>query len=110
MADIPNPTPIVKAAVPEKTFDKQFCTDLRIDAKPELPWNAAFVGVPFDGVEIIDDKFIMRLKDLKALAVVDAELAQAMGAVLAVIGKYLVKGKLKNIREVTDKNIEELLL
>jgi hypothetical protein len=110
ISDIPNPTPLTIPATAEKVFDKQFCVKLEINAKPEHPWSAKFVGFPYNGTEIANTgMFQVELQDLKVLALKDPELAQAMGAVLAVIGKYLVKCKLKNKRQVTDANIEEIL-
>lgn len=110
LTSIPNPIPVVKPAVPEKVFDKQFCTQLTIDADPLKPWSARFTGVAYDGTALERSSIqVIELKDLKALAVKDPELAQAMGLVLAVIGKYLVKCKIKNKKIVTVANVEEIL-
>jgi len=110
LTSIPNPIPVVKPAVAEKIYDKQFCTQLTISADPSRPWDARFTGVAYDGTELERSSMqVIELKDLKALAAKDPELAQAMGLVLAVIGKYLVKCKIKNKRVVTDANIEEIL-
>jgi hypothetical protein len=112
ISDIPNPNPITVPATGEKVFDKQFCPRLEITAHPAgtgKPWTAKFVGHPYDGNEIRYPSFQVELQDLKALSLLDAELAQAMGAVLAVIGKYLVKCKMKNKHIVTVDNVEEIL-
>lgn len=110
LTDIPNPIPLTQEAVPAKVFDKQFCTQLVIDAHPSKPWTARFVGMPYDGTEISRSApFMVELKDLKELAALDLELAQAMGGVLAVIGKYLVKCKIANEHKVTVDNIAEIL-
>lgn len=107
---IPNPIPVVVPATEEKTFDKQFCTKIEIDAHPARPWTAKFMGLPFNGTEVLDyPYFQMDLQDLKALALFDAELAAAMGGVLAVIGKYLVKGKINGISSVNAENIADVL-
>lgn len=107
---IPNPTPVVVPAKEEQIFDKQYCTKIEIDAHPARPWTAKFMGLPYDGVEVLDyPYFQMDLQDLKELALLDAELAQAMGGVLAVIGKYLVKGKVNGISSVNADNIAEVL-
>jgi len=110
MADIPNPNPITVPPTVERVYDKQFCTQLMIDASPGGEWKARFTGLPYDGTAVLrQDLFSVELKDLKALALLDPELAQAMGAVLAVIGKYLVKCKVANKRVVTTANIAEIL-
>lgn len=110
LSSIPNPVPMVKPAIAEKIYDKQFCTVLEIEAHPSKEWTARFTGFPYDGTEIEKSSPLnIELKDIKALAAKDPELAQAMGMVLAVIGKYLVKCKIKNKRVVTDSNIEEIL-
>ena len=110
MADIPNPIPQVIPAIAEKVLDKQFCTKLEITAHPGKPWSAKFVGLPYDGdLTLGTQLFIVELQDLKELAALDAELAQAMGGVLAVIGKYLVKCKIANKRTVNKDNIAEIL-
>jgi hypothetical protein len=110
MADIPNPIPQVIPAKAEKVLDKQFCTKLEITAHPNKPWSAKFVGMPYDGdLTLGTQPFMVELQDLKELAALDAELAQAMGGVLAVIGKYLVKCKIANKRIVNKDNIEEIL-
>ena len=111
LSSIPNPVPMVKPAIAEKVFDKQFCTSLEIEAHPSKAWTARFTGFPYDGTEIEQSAPLnITLEDIKALAAKDAELAQAMGMVLAVIGKYLVKCKIKNKRVVTATNIEDILL
>jgi len=113
LSDIPNPTPIVIPAKEEKIFDKQFCPKIEINAFPSgtsKPWTAKFIGQPYNGSEVSPTGMIqVELQDLKALAEKDAELAAAMGAVLALVGKYLVKCRLKNKRIVTVGNIEEIL-
>lgn len=107
---IPNPVPVVVPATEEKVFDKQFCIKLEIDAHPSRPWNAKFMGLPFNGTEVLDYPYLqMELQDLKQLANFDTELAQAMGGVLAVIGKYLVKGKVNGISTVNAENIADVL-
>lgn len=107
--DIPNPEPFTVAAKQEQVFDKLFCTRLHISAKPNEPWIATFTGVPYDGDSVDDKEWIMRLEDLKTLSALDHELAQAMGAVLAVVGKYLVKGKINKTQVVNAENIAEVL-
>ena len=110
LAGIPNPKPKVIEATEAKTFDQQFCISLLIQSLPNAPWTAEFIGVPYDGKEIIiDEQTGVRLEDLKALAAVDTELAQAMGAVIATVGKYLYVCKAKGIKVVGPKNIEEVL-
>ena len=110
LTEIPNPVPLVKPATEEKVYDKQFCTRLEIIADPSLPWSAKILGFPFDGTGIErSEPLPIELRDLKVLAAKDPELAQAMGMVLAVIGKYLVKCKIKNKRIVTVDNVEEVL-
>jgi hypothetical protein len=112
ISDIPNPLPLVIPASAEKVFDKQFCPRLEITAHPQSsnkPWTAKFVGMAYDGNEMKHPAFQVELQDLKALSLLDAELAQAMGAVLAVIGKYLVKCKVAGKHIVTVENIEEIL-
>jgi len=42
---------------------------------------------------------------VKGLAAVDADIATAMGAMLAVLGKYAVLCKVANVSEVTLENI-----
>ncbi len=107
---IPNPIPVVIQAKEEKVFDKQFCIKLEIDAHPARPWTAKFMGLPFNGTEVLDYPYLqMELLDLKALALLDEELATAMGGVLAVIGKYLVKGKVNGISTVNAENIADVL-
>lgn len=108
--DIPNPTPITQAATAEKVFDKQFCTKLEILASPNKPWSARFIGFPYDGVDILTQNGVsVELRDLKSLSAIDHELAMAMGGVLAVIGKYLVKCRVKGKYVVTTENIAEIL-
>ena len=107
--DIPNPEPFTIAAKSEQVFDKLFCTLLHISAKPNQPWDATITGAPYDGDSVDSNTWIMRLEDLKALSALDHELAQAMGAVLAVVGKYLVKGKITKTRVVNAENIAEVL-
>lgn len=113
LSDIPNPTPVTVPAKEEKVYDKQFCPRLEIICHPSgtgKPWTAKFTGLPYDGVEVSTTGAIqIELKDIKALAAKDAALAQALGAVLNVIGTYLVKCRLKNKRIVTVENIEEIL-
>ena len=113
LSDIPNPIPVIVEAKPEKVFDKQFCPELEILSYPAnsgKPWTARFVGVPYDGNELSSEgKIQIELQDIKALAEKDPALAQALGAVLNVIGTYLVKCRLKNKRVVTVDNIEEIL-
>lgn len=110
LTNIPNPIPMVKPATEEKVFDKQFCTNLTIEAHPSKAWSARFTGIAYDGTELERSSMqIIDLKDIKALAEIDPELAQAMGLVLAVIGKYLVKCKIKGKRVVTVDNVEEIL-
>jgi hypothetical protein len=112
IADIPNPSPLVIPASAEKVFDKQFCPKLEITAHPansNKPWTAKFVGMAYDGNEMKHPAFQVELVDLKALSLLDAELASAMASVLAVIGKYLVKCKQKNKHTVTVDNVEEIL-
>lgn len=111
LTDIPNPNPIIVPASAQRVYDKQFCTQLTIDAHPGNEWTARFIGFPYDGVDIVrKDPVIVELKDLKALSAIDPELAQAMGAVLAIVGKYLVKCKIANKRVVTEANIAEILV
>ena len=111
MSDIPNPNPITVPATVERVYDKQFCTQLTIDATPGGEWKARFTGFPYDGTEVLrQGPFSVELQDLKALALHDPELAQAMGTVLAVVGKYLVKCKIANKRVVTVANIAEILV
>lgn len=108
--DIPNPIPVVEEAKAAKVFDKLFCTRLIITANPSDNWQAEFTGRPYDGIEILNkDDTTVQLIDLKSLAALDLELAQAMGAVLSVIGKYLVKCKITNKYVVTTENIQEIL-
>jgi hypothetical protein len=104
---IPNPNPIT---IPAKTYDKQYCTTLTISASPSAAWNAAIVGQDYDGdVSLLDQKNIVRLKDLKALALVDAELSAAMAATLAVVGKYLVLARAAGVKVVTAENVAAIL-
>jgi hypothetical protein len=110
MSDIPNPIPKIVQATAEKVYDKQFCIKLEINASPDKEWTAKIVGVPFDGTDILRTEMLpIELKDLKALSALDPDLAQAMGGVLAVIGKYLVQCKIKNKRIVTASNIADIL-
>lgn len=107
---IPNPIPVIKPAVAEKNYNEIYNTKLTVDSLPDVPWNAMFVGQSYDGDEsVLDDKFPVMLRDLKAIAVLDPELGEAMTATLAVIGKYLVKCKQKNIRTITPENVLEVL-
>jgi hypothetical protein len=107
--DIPNPIPLTQEAVPARVFDKQYCTELTLLAHPDRPWEVRFVGMNYDGTTIAHPAFSVELKDLKALAEFDKELARAMGGVLSVVGKYLVKCKIANKHTVTKDNIEEIL-
>ena len=112
ISDIPNPNPLVVPASVEKVFDKLFCPKLEITAHPagsNKPWSAKFVGMAYDGNQTTLPAFQVELVDLKAISLKDMELAQAMGSVLAVIGKYLVKCKQKNKHTVTIDNVEEIL-
>ncbi len=108
--DIPNPSPIIEEAKAAKIFDKLFCTRLIINASPSDPWSAEFTGRPYDGAEVLNkDDVTVQLQDLRMLAAIDPELAQAMGAVLSVIGKYLVKCKITGKYIVSTENIQEIL-
>jgi len=113
ISDIPNPTPVTVPAKAEKVFDKQFCPKLEILSYPASsgkPWTAKFVGMPYDGHDLATTGMIqIELQDIKALAAKDPALAQALGAVLNVIGTYLVKCRLKNKRVVTVDNVEDIL-
>lgn len=113
ISDIPNPTPIKVPAKAQKVFDKQFCPRLEIIAHPassSKPWTARFTGLPYDGQDVsVHGAIQIELQDIKALAEKDPALAQALGAVLNVIGTYLVKCRLKNKRIVTVDNVEEIL-
>ncbi len=100
---IPNPNP---TTIPEKVYDKQYIPTTTISAEPNQPWNCSFIAVSFDGNEaVLNDQFIVTLKDVKGLAAVDADIATAMGAMLAVLGKYAVLCKVANVSEVTLENI-----
>jgi len=104
---IPNPNPIT---VPQKVYDKQYIPTTTISAEPNQPWNCSFIAVSFDGNEaVLNDQFIVTLKDVKGLAAVDADIATAMGAMLAVLGKYAVICKASGVQEVNVENIAALL-
>jgi hypothetical protein len=112
LSDIPNPTPVIIPASEERVFDKQFCQRVEITAFPAAtnkPWTTSFVGYAYDGSNITGAPFRIELRDLKALALMDAEIGQAMAAVLSVVGKYLVKGRIKGVNVVTVDNIEDVL-
>jgi hypothetical protein len=110
LSTIPNPTPIVKEAVPERVFDKQFCTQILIQAKPGEPWSAMFVGHAYDGTSIDqDDMQVVQLENLLAISQKDPHVASAMRMVLNVVGKYLVKCKMKNTPKVNADNVQEIL-
>lgn len=106
--DIINPTPII---VPQKQYDQMYVTNINIIASPDSPWNVSIVGVPYDGESDIleSQKTIITMKDIKALAPLDAELAQATSVMLAVIAKYLVKAKQKNVKVITTQNVLQVL-
>jgi len=108
---IPNPQSVTIPAQAEKVFDKQFCKNISISATPEGVWTACFDGYPYDGETLLDQgSVIVNLEDIKALAAQDPELAQVMGTVLAVVGKYLVKCRVAGQHTVTVANIAEILV
>lgn len=110
MADIPNPIPTVIPAKPEKVYDKQYCLQVVIDAKPATAWKARLVGAPYDGdVSTLPPNNFVELVDLKALALADEDLAAALQNVMTVVGKYLVKAKVKNVKQVTPENVADIL-
>ena len=104
---IPNPNPI---SIPAKVYDKQYIPMTVIKAEPNKPWDCMFQAVSFDGdASVLGDAFSIQLKDVKALAAIDTSIDQAMGAMLAVLGKYAVLCKAKNVHTVTAANIADVL-
>ena len=107
---IPNPSPVTIPAVSQKVYDKLYVPHTTISAKPNQPWNCVFTSVSYDGDNaILDDNYQIQLRDIKALAAIDSDIAQAMGAMLAVLGKYAVLCKAAGVKKVDVTNIAALL-
>lgn len=107
---IPNPVPVVKPAVPAKTFDKIYIPRTEINALPNQPWNCKIVIAPFDGdAEILKQFEQIEIKDIKACAALSPALAAAMAAMLDALGTIAVAAKASNKKTITPENIVSVL-
>lgn len=107
---IPNPIPKVVPAIAEKVYGQQYIVETVIEAFPEKPWNVTIDSRPFDGeASVINEQFLIQLKDVKACALLVPQMAEAMAKMIEALGLIAVAARATNVKVINPTNIVQVL-